>query len=69
MSQLVNAKISVMVSRAAKTLVDELIILMVWFSAVYKQNILSLLLMLLLVLHTYSKQKAVQFIVTFVILY
>lgn len=58
-----------MVSRAAKTLVDELIILMVWFSAVYKQNILSLLLMLLLVLHTYSKQKAVQFIVTFVILY
>jgi hypothetical protein len=44
-----------MVSRAAKILVEELIILMVWFSAVYKQNILSLLLMLLLVLHTYSK--------------
>lgn len=42
-----------MVLGAMQSLITELIMMLVWFSCVWKQNILSLVLLVLLVLHAY----------------
>jgi hypothetical protein len=42
-----------MVLRAMQSLITELIMMLVWFSCAWKQNILSFLLLGLLVLHAY----------------
>lgn len=72
LQQLVNIKIQLMVNQAVKTLLEELLILLVWFSAVYKQNILSLFLIVVIIVHTYTKGRTgnwVKYTVTFVILF
>ena len=52
---LLNVKSRVRCSRALKKLLENFCILLVWFSTIYKQNILSMFLFLFLVIYTYHR--------------
>jgi hypothetical protein len=54
LSALLAIKPTLSYYKSFRILTRELIIMLVWFSIIYKQNILSFLLFVVLVIHTYN---------------